>query len=326
MCVCVFHFYSIYNNKNKGNYYMGASNKDPAADVTIPSYSISLRHGERIKKSLEDQEQVKVFFSQESADPPTWETLAEYSSVGPTFDERIKPDIVAPGNLESAGHLTMLHSCYTTVKSGTSMANPVVAGAAILIRQFFAEGRFKVGGASKFTNPSGSLIKAALLNGAAEMIGYNENGYPMDAVPSFEQGFGRVLLKDSLPLESGSFNLFVEDEVPIQSGDIHTYCIETSGVGSLSVTLTWYDPPSDLLASKTLVNDLDLTVHTADHHSFVGNAGLDDADRVNNVEQVKLYKAEEGRLSSGKSPAECRMQEEMDRDKKRLKVGRIGEH
>ncbi|QDZ23468.1 subtilisin-like serine protease [Chloropicon primus] len=232
----------IYNNKEKGFYYMAGKKTDPGDDITIPSYSISLRYGQQVINAFEDGESLQVLFQGGASDVPTYETLAEYSSVGPTFDERIKPEILAPGNLVSAGvPLLSRKSCYVKEQSGTSMAVPVVSGAAVLIRQYFTEGRHKVDGVSQFTHPSGALIKAVLLNGAKPLDGYSEAGYPMNEVPSFEQGFGRVLLKRSLPLDS-SFKLFVQDAVAISTGDVHSYCIETGDEGKLDVTLVWYDP------------------------------------------------------------------------------------
>ena len=52
--------------------------------------------------------------------------LAEFSSRGPTFDGRIKPDVVAPGRNITAALANSTNGY--TVMSGTSMATPLLAG------------------------------------------------------------------------------------------------------------------------------------------------------------------------------------------------------
>src|SRR5690606_38384599 len=56
---------------------------------------------------------------------------------GPTLDGRRKPEVLAPGGgIVSAWGL----NCFTKPMSGTSTAAPAVAGAALLARQYFAQG------------------------------------------------------------------------------------------------------------------------------------------------------------------------------------------
>jgi hypothetical protein len=114
---------------------------------------------------------------------PSYEDIASYSSFGPTLDRRIKPDIVAPGDITSAysdGKADgLMDQCRTQRKQGTSMATPVVAGSAALARQYFMAGFYPSGArdpAAAYT-PSGVLLKAVLLGGASDMIGYTEASF-----------------------------------------------------------------------------------------------------------------------------------------------------
>jgi hypothetical protein len=106
------------------------------------------------------------------------EYVAAFSSLGPTIDGRLKPDIMAPGEyIFSAkanplagttppGYCAPLSATYPSVKAimGTSMATPTLAGAAVLLRQWLVEGRYPDGlpkqVAAVFTSPSGALVYA----------------------------------------------------------------------------------------------------------------------------------------------------------------------
>ena len=197
---------------------------------------------------------------------PAYEHIASFSSYGPTQDGRIKPDVVAPGLLLSAksggggGAPGAQPQCATQRSQGTSMACPVVAGSAALVRQYFADGFYPTGqkNAAHAFKPSGPLIKAALLGGASNMLGNSEAGLPLEPAPSFKQGFGRVNLTRAIPLASSGWRLQVVDLAPLGPGETHKYCITALG-GPLAVTLAWYDyPGSPAAGGSMLVNNLDL--------------------------------------------------------------------
>jgi serine protease AprX len=59
-------------------------------------------------------------------------TRSSFSSVGPTVDGRIKPDLMAQGSSNQVA-CNWSNSCYSQFGSGTSWACPMVAGAAALI-------------------------------------------------------------------------------------------------------------------------------------------------------------------------------------------------
>lgn len=166
-----------------------------------------------------------------TGDRGSLDDLAYYSNHGPTFDGRIKPDIVALGTVigatedaddtisSSYGNNTSATAKDAAVNatdpnnegdliddevSGTSFASAMAAGGALLVRQFFTDG-FYPGGARSANNsftPSNALVKAIVLNSGRNMTGrFTGSNYPVSAggaLPNSGQGWGRVALDDSL--------------------------------------------------------------------------------------------------------------------------------
>jgi hypothetical protein len=244
--------------------------------------------------------------------------LASFSSIGPAPDGRIKPDITAPGNsiksAESKSENDDKNSCSVVPKSGTSMAAPVVAGNVALIQQYFVDQAFWATicnadypkCADGAFQPKGSLIKALVLHSGSQMAMYEGGGFvghvDLDHTPDFYQGYGRLDLKNILPLpdQSPQFDLFV-DTVNMTSFTEILYRVQLDTLNMpLKVTISWYDPPVEVFASKVLVHDIDVIVENPRGEKFFGNTpslnttnGVnppigDYRDEVNNNEQIVI--------------------------------------
>jgi hypothetical protein len=237
--------------------------------------------------------------------------VASFSSLGPTFDGRIKPDVVAPGDYimsAFAGPIENLHAamaagekvdgtCAVHQMSGTSMATPVTAGTAILVRQFFmdpnfwsklcrAENKFCIEGAFA---PSGFLLKALFLHSGRSVSRYSDPVYDAEptAFPSFLlesppdnfQGYGAVTLSNILPLENDkgldpTLNLMVYDWLLLKPHQTYksTITISADKPGPIKVTIAWFDPPSVIGSIMSLlIHDMDLVVRSPDGVLHWGN-------------------------------------------------------
>ena len=202
--------------------------------------------------------------------------LARFSSLGPTSDGRIKPDLVAPGSgiISAAAPLIksnfITNTAYTKMQ-GTSMAAAVAGGAAALLREFFLK-EFNL-------YPSAALMKAALVNGAQPLP--DNTG----------AGFGKLdLCNTVLALKEKSF-LFDDGQNPLQQGQVSSYNYTVTDEGEpLVATLAWTDPEAAPGAAFALVNDLDLTVTGPDGKVYFGNDRFNKGlkDNKNNIEQAVI--------------------------------------
>ena len=224
-------------------------------------------------------------------------SMASFSSCGPTADGRIKPEITVPGsNIVSARNdlNAATNNCSTTTMSGTSMATPGAAGLTALIRQYYTDGWYPTGAKNSLNalTPSAALLRATLVNSAVNMTGTT-------AIPANCQGWGRVLLENALFFTGQTRKLWISDTAtPFATGSVNEDRAFTFTVGtgeSLKATLAWTDFPSTPAATPNINNDLDLIVTGPTGTVWRGNvfsggvsATGGAADRKNTLEQVLL--------------------------------------
>ncbi|MBN8728051.1 MAG: S8 family serine peptidase [Xanthomonadales bacterium] len=178
------------------------------------------------------------------------------SSRGPTLDSRTKPDLTAQAvGIISASRTTN----GTTAMSGTSMATPTAAGNAALVRDYLARGFYPSGvktPADAIPNPSGALVKAIMAAGAFKMTG---SGVGVN--PGQDQGFGRILLDDSLYFAGDASQLYIQDATGgLATGGTANYSVNVTGPERLTFILTWSDVAAAVNASPATVNSLRLEV------------------------------------------------------------------
>lgn len=166
-------------------------------------------------------------------------TLETSSSRGPAKDGRLKPEISARGTDE----LSTAPDNSTQVFGGTSAAAPGVSGVCALLYEAYKK-------LHNGQNPESALIKAAIMNTATDI------GVPG---PDYQFGFGVIDAYKAYKLISE--NRYQKHR--ILNGETQEYSIDI-GNGNIfaKFMIYWAEPEASLLASKALINDLDLEVVT----------------------------------------------------------------
>lgn len=187
------------------------------------------------------------------------EVIMPFSSKGPAYDGRIKPELVA----------------FST--QGTSNSTALATGIITLLKQHYK--------ATNNKDLSNVLTKAILINSAKDLG---------NAGPDFTYGYGNINAYKSL--KTISENRFLSGNLASSQTNSHNITLP-SNAKNLKITLVWNDLPAAINSNISLVNDLDLDVISADNTSFlpwVLNPEVPDQpavrgkDKINNVEQVTI--------------------------------------
>ncbi len=216
--------------------------------------------------------------------------VAMFSSRGPTSDGRLKPDVVAPGTnvlsdrsqQQGASELWGAYNQLYTYSGGTSMATPLTAGAAAVVRQYLVE-------TAGFANPSAALVKAVLMSTGTDLypgqygeIGEASGQELVKVRPDSNQGYGRVdVYKATIqPLSK----ILIDETEGVALDESKEWTVEVASGETLTAMMVYTDAPGAAAAAKALVNDIDLEV--------IGPAGSYKLeDRTNNSEMIELKNA-----------------------------------
>ncbi|KAF0701374.1 hypothetical protein As57867_008125, partial [Aphanomyces stellatus] len=242
------------------------------------------------------------------------DTVAAFSSQGPTSDGRIKPEVVAPGQIITSARSEASTSTAKTSAlcplQGTSQATPVISGFAVLLTEWLRDGWYANGtkdtSLGMKTIPS-ALLKALIVHSAHGLQRRLTKTVKMSckfaaqhteplAYPDFRQGFGLPNMSNLAFFDGAapSVVFYPNGSQPSPSlahGGAHVYTHTLRPGDTFRATLVWTDPPGSLLSTRMLQNDLDLYVHVLDPRYLAPN-GLRTlpltVDTRNNVEMVQL--------------------------------------
>lgn len=278
------HSYGYTDKSELGVYSSDASNEDsviyanPYIAMFIAAGNDRGRDGYRATGIIKGGANAKNVFTIGALDAYS-NDVAYYSSVGPTNDGRIKPELSVCG---TSIYSTSSDGGYTYM-SGTSMATPAALGLATLVMQEY-KNLTKCGNGG--CDMRSDLLKAILINTAVDK---NKKG------PDIYTGYGMIDAKaavDVVKTLKDSMQKIKLDRV--SRGESKEYRFSKNTDGKFKVTISWVDRAGNSAGGKALVNDIDCYVENINsgkkYYPYVLN-GLNIVKGINHVdnnEQIEI--------------------------------------
>ena len=184
--------------------------------------------------------------------------LADFSSLGPTGDGRIKPDVVADG-VNVLSSISTSDNAYD-IYSGTSMATPAAAGSAFLLQEYYQQLH------------TDSFMYSSTLRGLLIHTADEAGNAPG---PDYSFGWGLINMQRAAAVITADKNdhtqQIIQSTLDNGANALQTYRIVASGKMPVVATLCWTDPPGVPVSNPSstrnfvdvgikLINDLDLTI------------------------------------------------------------------
>jgi hypothetical protein len=195
-------------------------------------------------------------------------SMDERASSGPTYDGRIKPELVAYG------------------QEGTSDAAATTSGAALLVQHAYLKKNNRL--------PSASLVKAILIASADDIAAQG---------PDYRTGYGALNAFRGVVIADQAQHW--SDSIATHEEKVLTLTVPPAKK-KLTVVLSWNDPPAAAGSVTALVNNLDLSVSngstrwkpwvlsTAAHVDSLAKPARRGHDAINTLEMITIDLPEAG--------------------------------